>query len=226
MSIISITIYIVLSIVISYLIGSVSFAVIISKLFTNKDIRTMGSGNAGMTNVVRVIGAKAGVITFILDCLKGFAVCMISKSIVFENIFKQTSNAWFSPVYWAYICGFFCVLGHMYPVFFKFHGGKGVSTTAGILIACNPVVLAIGFCFFLIAFIISRTVSVSSLSAAVGIILGTVFFYEKTGLKNTRLIQVLFILLITAIIVLKHKDNIDRIAKGKEQPLVIHKEDN
>lgn len=223
MSTFSVIIYIFGALVFSYLLGSVSFAVVIGNCFAHKDVRKMGSGNAGMTNVMRVIGAKAGIITFVLDCLKGFVAAIIAKSVVFEYIFENRPVAWLSPVYWGYICGIFCLIGHMYPIFFRFHGGKGVATTAGIILACNPIVFAIGISVFIIAFLISKTVSISSLLAAITIVIGTAFLYEKTGLIHTRLIQTALVLLIAAVIFLKHRDNIDRIANGEEKPLEIKK---
>lgn len=217
--------YIVSALVLSYLLGSISFAVIIAKKFTNKDIREVGSGNAGMTNVMRAVGAKAGLITFVLDFLKGVVACLIAKYGVFEFL-QKTGFDWLSPTYWGYICGFFCLLGHLYPVFFKFKGGKGVATTGGIMLACSPITLLIGAGVFLIVFLITRTVSVSSISAGIGLITAIIFFYEQNGLPNTRLIQIVLVVLLVGLVIIKHRDNIDRIAKGEEKPLEVKKEEN
>lgn len=225
MSTVNIVLIAVATVIVSYLLGSVSFAVIISNYIAHKDIRNMGSGNAGMTNMIRLFGAKAGLITFLLDSLKGFLVGILAKNIVFSYLFEQTSNAYLSPVYWGYICGIFCLLGHMFPVYFKFRGGKGVSSCAGIMLACNPLVFAIGLSVFLIVFIISRIVSLSSLFAAITIVVSTVFLFEKTGLPKTGTVQTVLVLVMALVISLRHKDNITRIANGEEKPLEVHREE-
>lgn len=218
--------YIFAAIVLSYLLGSISFAVIISEHFTHKDIRNMGSGNAGMTNVMRVVGAKAGIITFVLDCLKGVVASLVAKYFVFDYLYSITNEWWLAPSYWGYICGLCCLIGHMYPIFFKFKGGKGVATTGGIMIACSPFVFLIGISVFLIVFLISRTVSLSSMSAGIALIVSLFFFYDKISLPYAKTIQILLLVLIVALVFVKHKDNIIRIVKGEEKPLEVKKAEN
>lgn len=225
MSVLNTVLIIIATIIISYLFGSISFAVIISNYIAHKDIRNMGSGNAGMTNVMRTLGAKAGIITFLLDSLKGVLACVIAKYIVFDYLYEQTLNAWFCPTYWGYICGIFCLLGHLFPIFFRFRGGKGVATCAGILLACNPMVFVIGISVFLIVFVFSKTISIASLFAVLSVVISTIFLTENTGLPNTDIIQIALVVIMAIIVVIKHKDNINRIKNGEEKPLEIHKED-
>ena len=100
----------------AYLIGSVNFAIIFTKVFANKDVRTVGSGNAGTTNTFRAAGKKVGTLTFICDFAKGTVSAYLGK-IVFEYIFVSTANPMYNPVYGAYICGLICMIGHIFPLF-------------------------------------------------------------------------------------------------------------
>ena len=118
--------------VISYLLGSLSFSIIFTKFFEKKDIRTMGSGNAGATNVLRSVGPKAAICTFIFDFLKGVASVLIGK-LIFSMMLPSGVLLPEMVQYGTYIAGFSCVFGHMFPIYFGFRGGKGILTTAAII---------------------------------------------------------------------------------------------
>ena len=204
----------------SFLIGSVSFAIIFTKLFSNKDVRDFGSGNAGMTNVMRVSGPLPGILTFVFDFLKGFVAAYIG-GIAFERIFEETENIIFSPIYGKLICALFCMIGHVLPIFFSFRGGKGVATGVGAFFAVCPVAAASGLGIFAVLFIITRIISLSSLAGTAAVVLVFDFFY----LDSTAPIlpQIIIGMLIAFIIFAKHKENIFRLIHGEEKKLKVKK---
>ena len=210
--------------VVAYLIGSVSFAVIFSKIFTGKDVRDSGSGNAGATNTLRTVGVLPGLLTFLFDALKGFAACYIGKE-VFSYIYAATNqNEFFSPVYGAYICCVFIMLGHIFPVFFGFKGGKAVACSVGTFAVCCPIAIILGLIGFAISLLISKIVSLSSLIATV-IVVSTSIIYQFVGADITyNIIPVIILSLIAGYIVfIKHKDNIKRLIKGEEKKITSKK---
>ena len=138
----------ILTFVFEYLLGIINFAVIFSKVFSKKDIRESGSGNAGTTNVMRVNGVLPGMLTFVFDALKGFLACFLGK-IIFENFITQnTDSIWSAPYSAAYICAVLCMLGHIFPLFFGFKGGKGVAISVGIFAVTCPIAIIIGLAVF------------------------------------------------------------------------------
>ena len=203
----------VLTFVLAYLLGSINFAVIFSKAFTKKDIRESGSGNAGATNVMRVNGFLPGMLTFIFDALKGFLACFIGK-IVFEiYIATEIASIWSAPYSAAYICAVLCMLGHIFPIFFGFKGGKGVATSVGIFAVCCPIAIIIGLAVFAVIAFISRYVSLASLTATVVVItLATVFRNADTP----ALFQIISCLIMAGLIYYKHISNIKRLLSGTE----------
>ena len=127
------------AVVIAYFFGSINFAVIFANAFLKKDVRELGSGNAGTTNVMRTAGFLPGALTFVCDALKGFAACFTGK-MLFIHAYPDTIP-W---IYVAYMCGVACMLGHIFPIFFGFKGGKGVATSVGIFAVCCPIAIVIG----------------------------------------------------------------------------------
>ena len=206
-----------LAAVISYLLGSISFAVILTKHFIKRDVRDMGSGNAGMTNVMRTAGFLPGALTFVFDVLKAAAACLIGKYLIFGVLAEMAGIENLPAIYGALFCGIFCQIGHIFPVFFGFRGGKAVACTAGIFAVCNWKVLVISLAAFLIVFLITRIISASSIAAMIA---GPITEYF-TVTPEYRLISVLLTVAIAGIVVVKHKDNIIRILKGEEKKLVI-----
>lgn len=203
----------VLAVIVAYLIGSINFAVIFSTLFMKKDVRSMGSGNAGATNVMRNGGFLPGALTFICDALKGFVASYIGY-IVFDYMMHFTT--WSMAIYGAYACGTACMLGHVFPIFYQFKGGKGVATSVGIFAVCCPVAIVIGLIVFAIVTFISKYVSLASIIATVTVVSLSIFFYD---IYASIYPQIFFILAMGAIVILKHSANIKRLLNGTESKI-------
>lgn len=211
--------WILLTVVVAYFIGSINFAVIYSKAFIHKDVRDFGSGNAGMTNVLRVVGPVAGTLTFICDALKGLAAGIIAKY-VFSVLQAFYGAEWLNPVYGAFICGLACMIGHIYPVFFGFKGGKGVAVSVGIFAVCCPIAIISGLVCFLIVLAISRIISISSLLATIVVVSVSIIFNDSTALLWP---QAVCTVLMGALVFIKHRENIVRISRGEEKKLTVKK---
>ena len=146
--------------VIAYAIGSINFSVLISKKIAGFDVREKGSGNAGSTNVLRAVGIKAAVITLICDILKGIVAILIA--VLIGNIVGNTDRALL-----VQIAGILVVIGHTFPIFFQFKGGKGVATSLGVLLITNWKIGLICLIFALVIIIITKMVSMGSMGAAI-----------------------------------------------------------
>ena len=209
------TIYAIVAVVVSYLIGSINFAVIFTKLFNHDDIRNYGSGNAGTTNVMRVGGIVPGTLTFLFDALKGFVACFIGKT-VFSCVNDSFSAEILLPLSGAYICAVACILGHIFPVFFNFKGGKGVATCVGVFAVCCPIAIVIGLLVFAVVTLISRYVSLGSLIATVVVVVAaTVFRTDDTS----ALVQIVCCFIMATLIFCKHGGNIKRLLSGTERKI-------
>ncbi len=200
------------TVVAAYLIGSINFAVIFAKAFMKKDVRELGSGNAGTTNVMRNAGFLPGALTFVFDALKGFVASYMGK-IVFEYIYSQTGAELSNVIVGAYLCGTACMLGHVFPFFFGFKGGKGVATSVGIFAICCPIAIIIGLIVFAVMLFVSKYVSLSSILAATTVVVCSIIFFNKTA---PILPQILLSVSMGAIVILKHSDNIKRLLTGTE----------
>lgn len=198
----------------AYAIGSISFAVIFSNAFAKKDVRNFGSGNAGATNVMRAFGVLPGVLTFLCDAAKGFVACMVGK-LTFTYLSAHYSATLFVPVYGALLCGVFCMLGHVFPVFFGFKGGKAVAVAVGIFYVSNWQAISLALGIFLIVLLISKIVSVASLSATVALFVSMLVF-RPAG--NVFVIASLTFIM-CATVFLKHTENIKRLLKGQEKAI-------
>lgn len=209
-------IYAVLTVILAYLLGSISFAVVFSKAFMKKDVRELGSGNAGTTNVMRTGGLKLGALTFLCDVLKGFVACLIGK-LVFANVFPN-GEQW--AVYGAFICGLACMLGHVFPIFFQFKGGKGIATSVGIFAVCCYPAIIIGLAVFALGVLITRIVSVSSIAAAVTVVSCTMIFHY---INDPALFwpQAVLSVAMGVLVIAKHGENIKRLINGTEKKLSI-----
>ena len=210
-----------LSLVVSYLIGSINAAVIISKLVAHKDVRDFGSGNAGMTNVMRVMGFLPGLLTFLFDGLKGAAVCALAKFVVFPYVYSNLGYEFLRPEYAVFYCAFLCLIGHIFPVFFGFKGGKGVATSLGILFVCQYQTAIIGFSLFLIIFIFSRIISLGSVCACAAVPFINIIFAK--GDNTSVLIQCLLMGAAAGLVIFMHRSNIVRLIKGEEKKLIVNK---
>ena len=204
--------------IIAYLIGSVNFSVILSKKIAGFDVREKGSGNAGTTNMLRSVGKKAAAITLICDILKG--VVAIGIAILLGYIPDMNKELLLQ------IAGVAVILGHTFPVFFGFKGGKGVATSLGVLLLSNWQIGLICLVFALVLMILTRMVSVGSCAAAILFPVLTLFINEHyTVLTEGKSGNVYFIYsVILAIIVLfNHRENIKRLLNGTENKISFNK---
>lgn len=188
----------ILTLILSYLIGSISFALVVGKIFYKKDIRHYGSGNLGATNAYRVLGIKAGVIVAIADISKGTFACLLPL------ILGSTVN----PI----ACGLLAILGHIFSVFTSFKGGKAVATTTGVFLFFTPLGVLAGFVVFVFTLLITKYVSLSSMLATIALFIYSLIFEEKVIIALTLLISVSIIIL--------HRQNINRIINGTENKIV------
>lgn len=217
-----------LAAVIAYLLGSISFAIIITRCFSGKDIRSFGSGNAGATNVLRSQGALPAVLTFIGDLCKsmlsvylgGLLLCSLQLAPAAGSTLL-THDAENLKLVGKYLAGLCCVLGHIYPVFFGFRGGKGVMTILGMTLILDWRTAIVGLSVFAIVVLLSRMVSLGSIVAGVSLPIVTYLF--RTYLYEQKWQTVAFCTVamacITAIAIIKHKENIKRILAGTESKL-------
>lgn len=183
--------------IIAYLLGSIPFGVIVGKLGYNIDIREHGSGNLGATNSFRVLGVKAGIIVIVADILKGTIATVLP--LLFDADVHRL------------VIGLFAVLGHTYPLFAKFKGGKAVATSGGILLGINPILFVIVVASFLLTLYISKYVSLSSMITGVTAVLVSIIFMD-VGLIIVTAILTIFVFY-------RHADNIKRI-KNKTEPKI------
>ena len=201
-------IYIIVGII-AYCLGSISSSVIISKKMAGFDVRKKGSKNAGSTNVLRTVGKKAALITLICDILKGVVAILIA--VLFGNIFNVNDK-----VLLIQIAGILVIVGHTFPIFFGFKGGKGVATAIGVLLVINWQIALICIVFALVLIILTKTVSMGSIAAAILFPVLTLFITNHYIVTGNYII---FAIIIALIIVYNHRSNISRILKGEENKL-------
>ncbi|MDR1892811.1 MAG: glycerol-3-phosphate 1-O-acyltransferase PlsY [Oscillospiraceae bacterium] len=205
----------------SYLLGSISFAVILSKVLKNMDVRAVGSGNAGMTNAFRAAGKKAGILTFLGDFGKSAAAVCLGRFLVFPFLIN-TAGLQMDALFGAYFCGLFCILGHIYPLYFGFRGGKGVVTALGTFFLIDWKIALIALAIFAVLLGLFKMVSLGSIAAAFSLWMLTAVFYQAE-LANTAVYQkplaVVCSALIGGILIVKHKSNIKRILNGTENKI-------
>lgn len=219
----------------SYLIGSISFSILFTRLFYNNvDIRTLGSGNAGLTNVLRSVGWKAGVFTFLFDFLKG-AVSVVAGRAIFQYYCQQSGAPAYFQQYGALIAGLMCVIGHIYPLYFHFKGGKGILSSAAVVIFYDWRLFAIVFIVFAAVFVISKIVSLSSIIAAFSfpfvhcLVLSFWDYRTDRFPYGTPPISYLWITTaltagFSALIIYKHKPNIKRLKNGTEKKFTLKRQ--
>ncbi len=187
-----------------YLIGSLSFSILLSRSQYKDDIRNYGSGNAGMTNMLRTFGKWAAVVVFAGDFLKGLAAVLLGGAIGGEA--------------GALLAGFFAVVGHAFPLYFHFRGGKGVATSAGVILGLHPLVLLVLGSVFLLVLFLSRIVSLSSICAAVS--------YPITALLlRLPRPELLLSVVLAALVIWLHRANIGRLMRGEEHRFGVKKKD-
>lgn len=201
--------YILMALV-AYLIGSVNFSVIISKKMAGFDVRERGSGNAGTTNMLRSVGKGPAALTLILDIAKGLVAILIAFLI--GKISSEVNAALL-----VQLAGFFVVLGHTFPIFFGFKGGKGVATSLGVLLFINPLIGLICLVFALAVMAFTRMVSLGSIMAAILFPVLTLFI--KDGYIADGYTYVIFGIAMAVLVIFNHRSNLKRIYTGKENRL-------
>jgi glycerol-3-phosphate acyltransferase PlsY len=179
----------------AYLLGSVPTGLLLAKLF-GMDIRSVGSGNIGATNVYRTVGRGVGVMTLAGDCLKGFLPVVAAKWLGLPDV-------------WIAATGCAAFLGHVYSVFLGFKGGKGVATALGVFLGISPLAVPVAGGLFALALLKWRYVSLASISAAVAMPVLVALIYPKSHM-------IVMSLLIAALVIFKHRDNIHRLRSGTE----------
>jgi glycerol-3-phosphate acyltransferase PlsY len=200
---------------IAYMIGSVPTAVWIGKAFHGIDVRDHGSGNAGATNTMRVLGWRTGVPVLLIDGIKGWLAVTLTA---FTGLYHPGSDAMLN---FQLSVGIMAVLGHIFPLFARFRGGKGVATLFGIVIALYPLAFLMVVCLFIIVLITTRFVSLSSMLAAVTFPFIVIYV---THIQTPSLVA--FAILIAIFIPVTHHKNIVRLIRGTESRFVLKKESN
>ena len=192
-------------VILAFLIGSIPSSVWIGRIFFKVDIRKMGSGNAGATNTIRVLGWKAGIPVLIIDIFKGWIAVYIANFFLFDFVGNQF-------IYFKIILATSAVLGHIFPIYVGFHGGKGVATLLGVGIALFPLASLIIAGLFLVILFISRIVSVSSILSSIAFPIVVIF------ILNTEEVPLIILSIVVAVFVpITHNKNIKRLLKGEEK---------
>lgn len=222
------------TIIIAYLIGSLSPAIIVTKMKTGEDIRTMGSGNAGFTNVLRSVGKGPAIATIVFDYLKGIVAVLIGWWLF--STLTVTNDV--SPIeyvkYGRYLAGLFVILGHSFPIYYGFKGGKSVVTANALMLVVDWRVFLMILGTFLIIFFVTKLVSLGSIACAmlypVYTLIITYFCDYLPGLGTEYELRFRFVLISTAcaflvgaIVIFRHKDNLKRLFSGEEKRIKAKK---
>ena len=202
-------------VIISYLIGSISFSVIISKKMAGFDVREKGSGNAGATNMLRSVGVKAAVLTLIGDCLKGVVAILIA--VLIGKIAKNLDKALL-----VQLAGIAVILGHTFPIFFNFKGGKGVATALGVVLVTNWQIGLICLVFALVLMALSRMVSLGSVGACV-LFPVLVLFIKSNYIVTEGSSYLIYSIILAVIVAFNHRSNIKRLLTGTENKISFKK---
>ena len=202
-------------VIISYLIGSISFSVIISKKMAGFDVREKGSGNAGATNMLRSVGVKAAVLTLIGDCLKGVVAILIA--VLIGKIAKNLDKALL-----VQLAGIAVILGHTFPIFFNFKGGKGVATALGVVLVTNWQIGLICLVFALVLMALSRMVSLGSVGACV-LFPVLVLFIKNNYIVTEGSSYLIYSIILAIIVAFNHRSNIKRLLNGTENKISFKK---
>ena len=202
----------------SYILGSISFAWIIAKVFKNIDIRKYGSKNPGATNVYRTISKPLGILTLILDVLKGFIPVYlvpyfwnlnIGKGIVVVN----------SVIYYTIIVALLVILGHVFSIFLNFKGGKGVAVGLGVFLAINPIATLCSLAVFIVIVVLTRYVSLSSIVASIVLPIGIYFFSKYNIIQSNSYEFLIFSIIVVLLVIIRHISNIKRLLNGTENKI-------
>ena len=200
--------------IIAYLLGSISFSVLISKKMAGFDVREKGSGNAGTTNVLRSVGKKAAIITLICDVLKGVVAILVACLVA--KIAKDINSSLLVQV-----AGIAVIIGHTFPIFFGFKGGKGIATSLGVLLLTNWNIGLICLVFALVLMILTRMVSLGSIAAAILFPVLVTFMPSNAYIVEGN--YVIYSLILAVLVVFNHRSNVKRLLTGTENKLDFKK---
>jgi len=200
-------------IIASYLLGSIPTAVWVGKIFFGIDVRDHGSGNAGATNTIRVLGPGAGIPVFIIDVMKGFAAVELTY-LIKDNF--GTHNEYFAM--FKVILSFIVVVGHVFPIFAGFRGGKGISTSLGVVLALFPYSAIVATVVFITMLIIFHYVSLGSITAAVIFPFVNIFIFDAREWA-----YLVFSIVISLFVIIMHRKNIKRLLSGEESKFFFKK---
>lgn len=199
--------------IVSYLIGSINFSILLSRAVGGKDIRTSGSGNAGATNMLRTYGKKMGVITLMLDILKGVVCVLIARAAAAAAADGDMATVTSA----AYIAGVCVVLGHNFPLYFGFKGGKGVATSLGVVLILD---WKVGLAVAVIAILIMAATRYVSLGSIIG---GAAFIIVEIAkaivTENVNAVKIICVIIIGGLLIVRHHANIQRLLNGTESKL-------
>ncbi len=201
---------IIITFLVAYILGSIPISYIMGKLIKGIDIRDFGSGNAGATNALRILGTKVGVFTLIMDIGKGFLAVNIARLII-----HQPSDLI------LIITGLFAILGHIFTIFLKFKGGKGVATSAGVFIALVPIPISIALFVFIVTVWLSKFVSLGSILAALTLFISELVINIRNSFAELEIL--IFIFIVVLFIIIRHKSNIQRLINGNENKISFKK---
>lgn len=202
----------ILLIALAYLLGAIPNGLLLCRL-KGVDIRTLGSGNIGATNVFRSVSKPLGILTFVGDALKGFV-----PAYVFPILGKMVTGTFQGPEI-GILCGVAAIAGHNWPVYLKFKGGKGIATSAGVLLGIAPAAVGWGLLSWMVLFAISRFVSVASIGAAIVVPVVSWTLYSSKGLLLPIVLTILGVLAVW-----RHKSNIQRLINGTEHRFSFKKQ--
>lgn len=200
--------------IIAYFLGSISFSVIFSKKMAGFDVRQKGSGNAGTTNVLRSVGKKAAAITLICDILKGVVAILIAYLV--GKIVKDLNNSLL-----VQIAGIAVIIGHTFPIFFGFKGGKGIATSLGVLLVTNWNIGLICLIFALVLMILTRIVSLGSIAAAILFPVLVMFMPSNAYIVEGN--YIVYAIILAVLVVFNHRANVKRLLNGTENKLDFKK---
>lgn len=192
--------------IISYLLGSIPSAFLLTRLITGKDVRQYGSGNVGATNATRVMGFSYGVLVGAMDILKGYLAVMVAQTLLAGNI----------SIYFVLLAALLAIIGHNWSVFLNFTGGKGVATTFGVILRLLPSLFLVYAVIWLLLVLISKYVSLAS-------IIGAISLPIVTFLLDLELAYVIFTLILALFIIIRHQANIKRLISGQEKKVKASK---
>ncbi len=211
-------------VVLSYLVGSFPTSIILSRLSHGIDIRHHGSGNAGGTNVARVLGWQAGLMVILVDVFKGYLATMVIPKLMYGPIPFNNRTPFEDYTVIQIITGCAAILGHVWTAFGGFRGGKGIATAGGVLLGLATVELLVAFIVFLLVFVLSRYVSLGSISAAVSLPLAMFFRHNifHGDLQGYHTL-IFFTIGISLLLIFTHRENIKRLVAGTESKLTQHR---